>query len=648
MAETERISRLARAYFGIVIFAGMGTALLAGVDVYTSGERPDWLGLAALTLLTGSFTVKVPGLIARLSVSDAFVFASVLAYNPAVATVIVTVDSVVATFWMQREFRSVFRSTFNLATAALSIWIAAHVFYVLADTVPGSPLTLSELLVPLFVLAALYFLINSWLVAIALGFEKHTSPVQIWWENFPWLSLNYFGGVSVAALLFSQTRRIDLTTISLMLPILTITYFAYRTSLGRLEDAKQHVIRVNELYLSTIEALATAVDAKDQITHGHIRRVQVYAVELAQRLGLRDELQMKAIEAAALLHDMGKLAIPEHILNKPGKLTAIEFEKMKRHADIGADLLSSIRFPYPVVPIVRHHHENWDGTGYPGKLAGADIPLGARILSVVDCFDALTSDRPYRPRMSTDEAFEILRSRRSNMYDPLVVDTFISAYSQMAPAAELAGQQARSLVSHAFGQKTLSPFADISNNAAQATILDECARALKYSHTSGEIMDVTAQYVGMLTPATVCAFYRYFADADTLTCMTSAGDENQVLPGLSIRNGERITGWAVAHETVIANSPATLDLGDMVDLFEPALQSALVAPLRRNGKLVGALSVYSKDKEPFIEDHRYALERIASALVEAMEVASASPDRTSPSESRSRVPAGSTKSLSRS
>ena len=160
------------------------------------------------------------------------------------------------------------------------------------------------------------------------------------------------------------------------------------------------------LYLSTIEALAMAVDAKDQITHGHIRRVQVYAVELAKRLGVHEERQLRAIETAALLHDMGKLAIPEHILNKPGKLTDAEFDKMKRHADIGADLLSSVRFPYPVVPIVRHHHEAWDGSGYPSGIARTDIPLGARILSVVDCFDA-HSDRPYRPRLEKDEAFRI-------------------------------------------------------------------------------------------------------------------------------------------------------------------------------------------------------------------------------------------------
>ena len=154
------------------------------------------------------------------------------------------------------------------------------------------------------------------------------------------------------------------------------------------------------------------------------------------RLGITDALTLQAIEAAALLHDTGKIAVPEHILNKPGKLTPAEFEKMKLHAPIGAEILSAIEFPYPVVPIVRHHHENWDGTGYPDRIAGEAIPIGARILSVVDCFDALTSDRPYRRRMSNADALAILIERRGTMYDPAIVDTFVRVYERIMPASE--------------------------------------------------------------------------------------------------------------------------------------------------------------------------------------------------------------------
>ena len=269
---------------------------------------------------------------------------------------------------------------------------------------------------PVLGLAISYFAINTLLIAGAMAAERGSAAVKMWRRNLPAVSVNYFVGGFIAMFVVSYIDEVNVAVLGIVIPVLLVSYLTLRTSIGRLEDANRHVSQISELYLSTIEALAMAVDAKDQITHGHIRRVQVFATQLAQRLGVHDDAQLRAIETAALLHDMGKLAIPEFILNKPGKLTVAEFEKMKRHADIGADLLSSISFPYPVIPIVRHHHENWNGTGYPSKIAGHDIPLGARILSVVDCFDALTSDRPYRPRMSDEESFRILaRTQRVNV-----------------------------------------------------------------------------------------------------------------------------------------------------------------------------------------------------------------------------------------
>jgi putative nucleotidyltransferase with HDIG domain len=210
-----------------------------------------------------------------------------------------------------------------------------------------------------------------------------------------------------------------------------VLYVTFRTSMARVADANKHVEDVNALYLATVQTLAAVIDAKDRVTHSHIRRVQGYAVELAKAVGVRDEMHLKAIQAAAVLHDTGKIAVPEAILNKPGPLSTEEYAVMKRHATVGADIISSINFPYPVEPIVRHHHENWDGTGYPAGLVGTEIPIGARILAVVDCFDALTSDRPYRARMTDADALEIIAERRSNMYDPLVVDTFFKIYSDL-------------------------------------------------------------------------------------------------------------------------------------------------------------------------------------------------------------------------
>jgi putative nucleotidyltransferase with HDIG domain len=363
-----------------------------------------------------------------------------------------------------------------------------------------------------------------------------------------------------------------------------------------------------------------AVDAKDQITHGHIRRVQVYAVELAKRLGVDNDRQLKAIEAAALLHDMGKLAIPEHILNKPGKLTPAEFETMKRHAAIGADLLSSIRFPYPVVPIVRHHHENWNGKGYPTGISGTDIPLGARILAVVDCFDALNSDRPYRPRLDADEAFAILKDRRGTMYDPLVVDTFIAAYPEIADLANTAGQQARSLLEPneavAGLPAAIGPLEEIRTSAADNMALTLARQNVLEASSTIDAMNVLSQCARTLTPSTVCAYFQYMPAADELVCVYVSGEDNRALMGLTIRPGERVTGWVAANRKAISNSDATLDLGETATLLRLQPRSTLSVPvlLGADGELHGVLTGYSSRVDPFNHRHVYAFEQLAEAL----------------------------------
>jgi putative nucleotidyltransferase with HDIG domain len=615
MKKSALPSWCGRLYLGGVILAGTGLAGLSAREAYLGNHWGEWWILAALTLLTGSFTVKVPGLLARISVSDAFVFASVLAFGPSVATVIVAIDSIVATFWMRPEHRSIVRSLFNLATVALSIWVASHAYYWLAGSVPGENLPLSQLALPLFVLAALYFLINSWLVAFALSFEKKMSVIGLWWENFPWLSLNYFAGVSVAALLVSHSSSIDLNTVGIILPLLVIAYLTYRTSLARLADAQRHISQVNDLYLSTIEALAMAVDAKDQITHGHIRRVQVYAVELAKRLGVHEDRLLRAIETAALLHDMGKLAIPEHILNKPGKLTDAEFDKMKRHADIGADLLSSIRFPYPVVPIVRHHHEAWDGSGYPSGIARTDIPLGARILSVVDCFDALTSDRPYRPRLEKDEAFRILSERSGSMYDPLVVSTFIDAFDEIAPAAIHAGQQAKSIMVFADERLTqVPPQRTTRAIGLKRAALAEMQRGVTAADSLHGAIAGALAFLKQVTPSQVCAMFEYQRDRDSFECTQAVGDPSDSLTGLVISNGDRITGWAGANRQIAVNSDAVLDLGPLAELFSPPLRRAISCPIQINGQTPAVITMYCNREQGFDKIHIDALERVSESI----------------------------------
>ena len=421
------LTRRAQLFVGGVDVLGLLVIAHSGYALYSTPVTSQWFLLAALTLLSGSITVKLPSIPATISVSETFVFTSVLLFGTAAGAITVTLDGLIISLWLRRKKLEFHKLVFNTTAPALSIWVAANFFFFVTGVQPLSeqPVSVSGLLPGLLLFALVYFLLNSWLMATVVSFEGQQSPFQVWRDNFVWLSLSFFSGASVSILLVSVSREVNLSSLAVIIPLLVLSYLTYHTSMARVEDANRHVQNLNHLYLSTIETLAMAIDAKDQVTHGHIRRVQEHSVSLARHLGVKDERLIQAIEAASLLHDMGKLAVPEHILNKPGKLTSPEFEIMKTHASVGADLLAAIEFPYPVIPIVRHHHENWDGSGYPDGLSGTDIPIGARILSVIDCFDALTSDRPYRPRLTDSEALRILLERRGSMYDPLVVDAFI-------------------------------------------------------------------------------------------------------------------------------------------------------------------------------------------------------------------------------
>jgi HD domain-containing protein/GAF domain-containing protein len=288
---------------------------------------------------------------------------------------------------------------------------------------------------------------------------------------------------------------------------------------------------------------------------------------------------------------------------------------MKRHSDIGADLLSSIRFPYPVVPIVRHHHECWNGSGYPSGIARTDIPLGARILSVVDCFDALTSDRPYRPRLEKDEAFRILLERSGSMYDPLVVRTFIDAFDEIAPAATRAGQLARSIM--VFPDERLAQ-APIEKSLRAASLARAALREMRESvTTAGTVDDAIGRvlaHVDQLTPSRVCAIYEYQRERDSFKCIRAIGDPSELLNGLVISNGDRITGWAGANRQTAINSDAVLDLGPIAELFSPPLRRAISCPIQVNGQIPAVLTIYCDCEEEFTRQHIDVVEHASECI----------------------------------
>jgi putative nucleotidyltransferase with HDIG domain len=389
-------------------------------------------------------------------------------------------------------------------------------------------------------------------------------------------------------------RQGDFRVLALVLPIPFILYLTFRTAVERMQDHVGHLTRVNSMYLSTIESLAQAVDARDQVTHDHIRRVQKNAMLLARELGIDDEEELRALEAAALLHDTGKLAIPEHILNKPDKLTPAEFEMMKLHTIIGADILSPIDFPYPVVPIVRHHHENWDGTGYPDGLRGKEIPIGARIISVVDCFDALTSDRPYRRALPAERALRIIVDASGVMYDPTVVAALIRIKDRLhEPSASPGPQPMAETLAQATQAIKNTSRNDSSITASTVNLAGRLGHAIGRHDNLTGICDEICQHLSVTSPDLTLVIYQYDAQLGCLFGRAAAGIHRDATVGLTIGVGLRLTGWVAAHRTTIVNSEAALDLGNVAAKLRPAPQLCLSTPILADGKLVGVLTAYS-------------------------------------------------------
>jgi putative nucleotidyltransferase with HDIG domain len=627
MSEFWKLQRAVKVYVVLVVLVGGGTLAHSIYRLNIEPVGPQWIFLAGLTILTGAFSVKVPTLNAYLSAAEAFVFASVLLFGANAGTVTVVLECLVASLSLPPKGRQVHRLLFNMAAQSGAIWVSGTAFYSFSGIQPYSIVAspLSKLFLPFLAFTALYFLLNTWLVAFVVGLEDRKSPIRIWWNNFAWVSVTYFSGASLAALMVTYARDIELSTVAVIVPLVLVLSLTFRTAMGRIEDSYNHLAAVNRLYFSTIETLAMAIDAKDQITHGHIRRVQGYAVGLARRMGVSDEKLLSAIEAAALLHDMGKLAVPEYILNKPGKLTPAEFDKMKLHAGVGADILSAIDFPYPVVPIVRHHHENWNGTGYPTGIKGTDIPIGARILSVVDCFDALTSDRPYRPKLSDEDAIKILLERRGTMYDPLVVDTFLNVYKQIAPEQPTLTPPKSALIeitNSASSQPSDRPLAtrDQAGPNAMLPLYEICSR-LPGRIGVTDLSEMIAKHLRSVVPFALFVLFSYDEATDELVAQHSVGEGSAETVGLRFSLGARLSGWVAANRRTIVNSDPALDLFDLASTQQAPLRNCISTPVCFHDSLIGVMTLYSASPEGYTNGDREVVEALAGNAAPAFRAA---------------------------
>lgn len=627
MAETSpsaALSRTATRFILVVSACGLVVAAWCAWRLTRAAPPHNFYVFAALTVAASAFTLKIPSIDSTSAASEIFALTSVLLYGRDAGGLIFAGVAIVLSI---RSRFSPLKTIFSVGNLCLSGWLAGLVFFSVARVPPlylydGS---FTALLTPLGVMTAAYFVSNSGLTAAVVALVSNRRLTAVWRTHFLPLLPSYVAGASVALLLVVAMRQVHFTAIALILPLLFISYLTLRTWFGRLEDAQTHVADLNRLLLSTVEALATAIDAKDEVTHDHVRRVQRGTLALAREIGVTDEQTLKAIEAAALLHDTGKIAVPEHILNKPGRLTRAEFERMKRHAPIGAEILSSIEFPYPVVPIVRHHHESWDGTGYPDGLKGTAIPLGARILSVVDCYDAVTSDRPYRSRMTGEEAIAILRERRGTMYDPMIVDAFIASVDRIMPAMPSPPHPAGRAVGDSRARDREEALASHVNADLSPAFNDgmlavtSLSRALGGNARTGDVGSLLWMILRQTLACDAMTISVVDQRTDAMVVRFAAGTHAAAFRALSRPRGSGVSGWVAINLQPAVNASPAIELGPKNGGLEPRLESCLAVPLVDGDALVAVLAVYSERPQAYTDDHVRLVEllspRLASSLL---------------------------------
>jgi diguanylate cyclase (GGDEF)-like protein/putative nucleotidyltransferase with HDIG domain len=624
------MSRQARLFLGLVCLLGLITAIY-GARTYKVDDGLKFIAYLLTAIIASRLKVGVPEVTGTMSVNFLFIVIGIAELNFS-ETLILGCAAILAQCFGPRRLPKPEQAAFNVSSAAVAIWLAYFTYHgPLQSLFHG---TLSLLLV---LSACVYFLANTLPVATIISLTENKSVRKIWQDCYFWSFPYYLVGAAVAGMVGWLNQKVGWQATLLALPAMFVIYRSYRLYLGKLQNEKRHVAEVAALHLRTIEALALAIEAKDQNTHDHLERVRVYAVEVAKMLKLPPE-QLEALRAAALLHDIGKLAVPEHIISKPAKLTPEEFEKMKIHPIVGAEILERVQFPYPVVPIVRSHHERWDGTGYPDGLTGEDIPIGARILSAVDCLDALASDRVYRKAVPLDEAMRRVDAQAGKAYDPQVVALLQQHYTQLEELvrAQSGKVDRQKLVTDFKVERGAAPangfevrkesepvsqttfLASIAAARQEAQTLFELSHELGNSLSLSETLSVLSVRLKRLVPYDAIAAY-ILRDAELVPEFVS-GDNFRFFASLRIPLGTGLSGWVAHNRKPIVNGDPAIEIGYVSDPGRfTLLRSAIAVPLEGLQGVVGVLTLYHSEPDTYTSDHLRILGAISSKVALSLE-----------------------------
>ena len=630
------MSAKTKSFVGVTVSIGF-MVLGSAVWHWQSADLTRFLCYLAVAVLASGLKVQLPGIDGTMSVNFLFILLGVVELSLGETLVIGCTATLVQSVWQARNRLDPIKVVFNVFGMMANASALCYATYHRLDGVMGAKPVL------LMVAALVFFLANTLPVSVVIALTETKSVRKIWSECYFWSFPYYMVGAAAVGLVGVINRRAGWQTSLLVLPLIYWVYRSYRLYLARLEAQKdrveiekRHVEEIASLNMRTIEALALAIEAKDHTTHTHLQRVRTYAIEIAKEIGLSSD-EIEALRAAALLHDIGKLAVPEHIINKPGRLTPEEFEKMKVHPLVGAEILERVAFPYPVAPIVRSHHERWDGSGYPAGLAGEEIPIGARILAVVDCLDALASDRQYRPAMPLDQAMRQVKERADTWFDPKIVALLEQRYVDLE---KLAQTQEAAFLPSGFSrnlrvERGLAPATGFEKSADNSPIESDFLTSIASARQEAQAMFDLSQDLGNSlslseTLSVLSMRLRKLVPYDSIAVFVNrngwllpelvSGENFRVLSSLKIRVGEGLCGWVAENCKPIINGNPQVEAGYSADPDKYAtLSSALAVPLEGLNGVVGVLAMYHSGQDAFTPDHLRILLAVASKVALSVE-----------------------------
>jgi putative nucleotidyltransferase with HDIG domain len=622
MMNRSQVWRQRVATLHVYLHIGLGASVLVwGALNWHANDPLRFASFVAAAAIGSVLKVRLPGFTGTTSVSSLFVLIGLVNLSLPEALAVGTVSMLVQCTWRTQKRPRPIQVSFNVGVLAIAVYVTAFV-YAFARPNFGELLSLAFL-------ALTYFCVNTFPIAAVIGLTEGKRVLAVW-SSYRWTLAYYAVGASMAWVIGTLPHGIQWEFPIICLPLVYLVHRSNRTHMAQMEQERTHMQAVNELHMRTIEALALAIDAKDHTTHDHLQRVQLYATEIGKDLGLTEQ-ELDALTAAAVLHDIGKLAVPESIISKPGKLSRAEFEKMKIHPVVGAEILERVEFPYPVVPIVRAHHEKWDGSGYPYGLRGEEIPIGARILSAVDCLDALASDRQYRRALPLDEAMARVASEAGTAFDPKVVRALQGRYREL---------EARAKTTEAPAQPPLSVDIKITRGSAPAAgfeaeppatpptahpVAQARATRLQRQESLPEMPAAgvcSLQWEEALTVAAlrIRRVIAYDAIAlcacedDFVRAKFVGGEDGADLDSLTVRQGQGLIGWVAEVGKPILNGNPAVEPGYAKGERSPGLSSALALPLVNAGRVVGVVALYRREKDAFASNELVCMLELCPAL----------------------------------